>query len=196
MIVRSMVSIACMALLTAGLPGCAMPGSPYRGGEPDRRDPRLADQLTRRAVEATTSDPERAERLLRDALAADLYHGPAHNNLGVLLLDDGRLYEAANEFEWARKLMPGHPAPRVNLGIVLERGGSIDEAIEQFEAALLAVPEDLAASQALARCQLRYARTDSRTLDRLRLIAARAGPRWRDWALQQALVLDSDPPAD
>jgi Flp pilus assembly protein TadD len=52
------------------------------------------------------SEPEKAERLLREALTADLWHGPAHNDLGVIHLRRNELYEAASEFEWARKLMP------------------------------------------------------------------------------------------
>jgi Flp pilus assembly protein TadD len=73
-----------------------------------------ARELTEKAAEIVTSDPEKAERLLREALTADVYHGPAHNNLGVVYLKQGELYEAAHEFEWARKLMPGHPDPRMN----------------------------------------------------------------------------------
>jgi len=48
-----------------------------------------------------------AETLLRRALTADLYHGPAHNNLGVLYLTQGKLFEAAGEFEWARGELAG-----------------------------------------------------------------------------------------
>ena len=36
-----------------------------------------------------------AEEMLREALTVDLYHGPAHNNLGVLFLRQSKLYEAA-----------------------------------------------------------------------------------------------------
>lgn len=60
-------------------------------------------------------DIAKAERLFRSALAADPYCGPAHNDLGVVYLKGGQLYEAAAEFDWARKLMPGHPDPRLNL---------------------------------------------------------------------------------
>jgi hypothetical protein len=61
-----------------------------------------------------------AERLLRDALTADLSYGPAHNNLGVLRLKRGDLSEAANEFEWARKLIPEHPDRRFSRAPTLE----------------------------------------------------------------------------
>lgn len=54
-----------------------------------------------------------------------MFNGPAHNNLGVLFLERGQLCKAANEFEWTRKLLPGHPDPRVNLALTLERAGSL-----------------------------------------------------------------------
>ena len=38
-------------------------------------------------------------------------------------VEEAGLYDAAAEFEWARKLMPGHPDPRLNLAITLERAG-------------------------------------------------------------------------
>lgn len=42
----------------------------------------------------------------------------------------GWLHKAASEFEWARKLMPGYPDPRLNLAMTLEEAGRIDEASE------------------------------------------------------------------
>lgn len=54
------------------------------------------------------------------ALTADLNHSPAHNNLGVVDLGQQKLYKAASEAEWAKKLIPGHPDLRVNLGLLME----------------------------------------------------------------------------
>jgi len=180
------LTFACL-IASAGLSGCAGSPSPYQSAEPSRRDSARAEKLTRQAAELIESDPVKAEELLRDALAADLYHGPAHNNLGVLFLQLDRLYEAANEFEWARKLMPGHPGPRINLGIALERGGRIDEAIQQYQAALVSTPEHIEATQALVRCQIRHDRTDDQTASRLNLIANRGQRHWREWAIDQSL---------
>ncbi len=70
-----------------------------------------------------------AEKLLREALVGDLYHGPAHNNLGAAYLKQRKLYEGAGEFEWTSKLMFGHPDPRMNLAFTLERAGRTDETI-------------------------------------------------------------------
>lgn len=167
------------------LAGCASSSGPYRPAENARRDTAKAEQLTRAAADLIESDPAEAERLLREALTADLYHGPAHNNLGVLFLNAGQLYEAASEFEWARKLMPGHPDPRLNLGLALERGGRIDEAIDAYYSALDVAPEHLPTMQSLVSCQLRHHRSDSKTAGLLNAVALRGSPLWRAWAQEQ-----------
>ena len=107
----------------------------------------------------------------------------------MLFIDQGRLYQAAAEFEWARKLMPGNPEPRLNLGLTLEHGGRIDEAIQSYEAALALTPEHLDSVQALVRCQIRYNLLDSQVADRLKIIAMRGTPEWSSWARQRLLEL-------
>lgn len=187
MIHRSCVSL-CLGLgFIAG--GCASTSGPYSAVNPDNRDTAKAETLTRQAAELVHSDPQKAESLLREALTADLFHGPAHNNLGVIYLNAGKLYEAAGEFEWARKLMPGHPDPRLNLGLALERGGRVDDAIDAYRSALETAPEHLATIQALVRCQLRYGRRDAMTIEFLDIVALRGEPAWREWARSMALAL-------
>jgi tetratricopeptide (TPR) repeat protein len=161
--------------------------SPYLTPAERDRDNERARRLTREATTFMDTDPQRAARLLSEALAADLYHGPAHNNLGVLYLKETppRLYEAASEFEWARKLMPGHPDPRVNLALTLERAGRTSDALEAYETALEVYPNYLPAVQGLARLQRRAGRTDERTPRLLEEIALRGeSEAWRRWARQ------------
>ena len=130
---------------------------------------------------------QKAESLLREALNADLYFGPAHNNLGVIFLHRDELYEAAAEFEWARKLMPGHPDPRVNLAFTLESAGRIDDAIATYRTALEVLPDDIAAMQGLARAQVRTGRRDEQTARLLSEIAMRGeSAAWRSWAREAA----------
>lgn len=74
------------------------------------------------------------------ARSQDLYHGPAHNNLGVIYLKKGLLFEAAGEFQWARQLLPGHPDPRLNLALTLETAGKTDDAIATYKTALEVFP--------------------------------------------------------
>lgn len=183
---------ACFVLFLSmlALGACSASHGPYHHADPLHRNTAKAERLTREAADLIESDPLNAEKMLREALSADLFYGPAHNNLGVLFLAQGRLYEAAAEFEWARKLMPGHPDPRLNLGLALERGGRIDEAIASYHAALDIAPEHLESNQAIARSQLRHNRGDADLRDRLKLISMRGSPVWSDWAHQRQLELE------
>jgi tetratricopeptide (TPR) repeat protein len=185
--------LALLVLLLCFGAGCRSttdPSGPYSPPEAAARNQALAERLVQSAAEALPSDPSEAERLLRAALGADLFHGPAHNNLGVLLLHQGKLYEAAQEFEWARKLLPGHPDPRVNLALTLEAAGRDKEALESFDAALQAYPGHLPAMMGAASLALRTRIEDERLGEWLREIALRAEePGWREWALARLAAL-------
>ncbi|MEQ9097070.1 MAG: tetratricopeptide repeat protein [Phycisphaerales bacterium] len=178
--------------IAAALPlGCRSTSpSPYVNQPPIRRDTDRAQKLAAEAVDLMEKDPQRAEKLLRDALAADLYHGPSHNNLGVLLLERGDLYEAANEFEWARRLMPGHPDPRMNLALTLEKAGRVDEAIAQYRRALEVHPGHRPTVQALTRLEVRAGRADDQTLARLDTLRLEGEDEaWRSWAAGTFITL-------
>ena len=172
--------------MVVGLLGCASTPrqpSPYTSLSADARDTVEAERLHREASALMGTDPERAEALLREALTADLFYGPAHNNLGVLHLRAGRLYDAAGEFEWACKLMPGQPDPRVNLALVLESAGRTHDAIDAYATALEIAPGYLPAIQGMASLQLRTGNADHRTRGLLDEISMRGAPTWRDWAV-------------
>lgn len=190
--------IAWIALAVAALWGCA--GAPTGGAGPYQaqaesdRNNEKARRLTQDAAGMIDSNPAKAESLLREALTADLYHGPAHNNLGVLYLkmDPPRLYEAASEFEWARKLMPGHPDPRVNLALALETAGRFGDALTTYETAMEVYPNYLPAMQGIASLQLRAGKPDERTSRFLSEIDLRAEePRWREWAREMLIESQS-----
>lgn len=144
--------------------------------------------LTQSAVAAIDSgDDLRGEKLLTQALTADLYHGPAHNNLGVLYLNQGKLYEAASEFEWARKLMPGHPDPRTNLAMTLERAGQIGSAMEEYRSALEVWPVYMPTIQAYARCQIKNGVPQEDLPQLIKQIALRGETEeWRQWGRGQS----------
>ena len=161
------------------------PTGPYNPPAESARSTVEAERLNREAAELIQKEPERAEELLRRALTADLFFGPAHNNLGVLHLERGDLYEAAHEFEWARKLLPGHPDPRVNLALALERAGRTGEAFAAYQAALDVAPEYLPALQGAARLCIRERRDEERLPQWLAMIASGGDPKWADWARAQ-----------
>jgi tetratricopeptide (TPR) repeat protein len=161
----------------------ATTSNPYQEEDLSPRRTVDAERLTKLAADLIEEHPEDAEQLLREALGHDLFFGPAHNNLGVVYLQQDRLYDAAGEFEWARKLMPGHPDPRLNLAITLERAGREEEAVAAYTAALEVYPDYLPAIQGLARNAVEQGLGDKR-LDRwLREIAMRSTDSdWREWA--------------
>jgi Flp pilus assembly protein TadD len=171
-------------VLVGLLAGCrTAPVGPYAPPATLVRSTSEAERLTQLAGELAEGNPEQAEALLRQALTADLYHGPAHNNLGVLFLEAGKLYEASVEFEWARKLMPGHPDPRTNMAITLERAGRTSDAIDAYRAALDVAPEDIAATQGIAMAVVRANRNDPALPRWLEHIALGGeSDAWRTWA--------------
>jgi len=175
------LALACVATLL----GCATnrAGGPYEPPSAQNRNTLRAEELNREGADLIENDLSGAERSLRAALSADLYFGPAHNNLGVVFLKQEKLYEAAAEFEWAKKLMPGHPDPRMNLGIVLEQAMRAEDALAAYGSALEIYSEHLPSKQALARLQVETGRTDLRTKKLLEDIAMQGEDEtWRAWA--------------
>lgn len=190
----SRLCLAAVLLVTLGACRTLPSTSAYAPPGEAARNPLRAHQLTLEAADLVTSDAERAERLLREALGCDLFHGPTHNNLGVILLGRGQLYEAANEFEWARKLMPGHPDPRINLALVFEQAGRVDDALASYRSAAEVHPGHLPAIQGLARLQVRV-RSDDPGLDGLldEIVLRSDDPTWRTWAERERIRRRSAP---
>jgi len=184
----SWIVTAAVASLLLGACRSSAPLTAYNAPAESARNPVEADRLSRQAADAIDrGELDHAEELLRRALAHDLYFGPAHNNLGVVFLERDQLYEAANEFEWARKLMPSEPDPRVNLGICLERAGRIDDAMASFDAALQVSPEHLPAIQGAALLAVRSGREEPRLAAWLDAIAMRSDAPWRGWARSKSV---------
>ncbi|MFK7960841.1 MAG: hypothetical protein AB8G96_09980 [Phycisphaerales bacterium] len=180
--------VVSLGLLATGCSTSAATRGAYETADESRRDSERARALTLEAVALMQTEPAAAEARLRAALNADLYHGPAHNNLGVLLLERGDLYGAAQEFQWASRLLPGHPDPRLNLALTFEDAGRVGDAIDSCELALEVYDGHIPSSQALARLQLLHQRTDERTDDLLRTVAlAGEDDVWRTWAREQLI---------
>ncbi len=187
---RWLVIVTALAL---GAAGCASPtpANPYiENGAPDR-DEVLAAELVEKAGAVEASNEDQAETHLRAALAADIFCAKAHNNLGVLLLRRGDLYGAATEFEWARKLLPGHPEPRVNLALTLERAGQYGAARDSYEAALEVYPGYIAATQGAARLAVAEGESPVELVRWLAQIAVEGeSAEWRDWARRESAKLE------
>jgi Tfp pilus assembly protein PilF len=190
--IRLVCHLVSAALVAVTLSGCASSrrSGPYAPVSETDRDTEKARRLNLQASSLVESEPAKAEKLLREALAADLFSGPAHNNLGVVYLGKGDLFAAAGEFEWARKLLPGLPDPRMNLALTLERAGRVDEALATYATALEVYPGHLPTVEASALLRVRSGKTDDKTPALLDDVALRGETAsWRDWARVQRTKL-------
>lgn len=131
-------------------------------------------------------DYEAAEQKLQKALIADVSFGPAHNNLGHIYFEQGKLYLAAWEFEYATRLMPEQASPHNNLGLIYEQVGRISEAIQHFQTALQLSAGNVEIMANLARARIRQGERSPETATLLNELALRDDrPEWREWALEQ-----------
>lgn len=138
-------------------------------------------------------DLEQAARAFHRALADDVEFGPAHNNLGKVYYRQEKWYEAAWEFEYARKLMPKASAPHNNLGLVLEQGDELDQAIERYQQAIQLDPHKIEYRANLARAMVRRG---DRTKEVRRLlkqiIEQDSRSKWLTWARRQLAAMGGE----
>ncbi len=100
--------------------------------------------------------PERVEKARENFLAAlrlQPNHARAHNNLGMLYLDQGLLDEAAAQLALARQDDPALAAVALNLGTVSARRHQFSEAIACYEEALRLDPGSAGAHDRLGQAR-------------------------------------------
>jgi Flp pilus assembly protein TadD len=85
---------------------------------------------------------ETMETHCRRTLACNPNAWTAHNNLGGALTTQGRLDEAADEYQTALRLKPSDVSAHSNLGIVYARLHRLDDAIGEYDAALAIAPDN------------------------------------------------------
>ena len=79
---------------------------------------------------------EIAVELIRRAVSFRPDYVDAHNNLGVILNDQGKLDEAVASFRKALALKPDYAVVHFNLGNALKDQGKLGEAAASFHQAL------------------------------------------------------------
>jgi Flp pilus assembly protein TadD len=151
------------------------------------RETRKAQRLTEQAVkEIERGKLVKAEQSLEKALIADVTFGPAHNNLGQVYFQQGKLYLAGMEFDYARRLMPERPEPYNNLGLVYERAGRTEEAIENFSSARSLEPSNAEFIGNLVRARVKHGDRDIEVQQMLQeLLLLETRPDWLEWVNEQ-----------
>lgn len=135
---------------------------------------------------AMTAETPRAERAFRDALSYDPAYAAAHNNLGLILLEKRRFYEAAIEFSLAKKLAPRAVEPRLNLARLYQSVGWDKPALSECEAALALAPGHPEVLGRMAEAALRAGNRDRRVEVWLSALANQsAAEDWHAWAQGQ-----------
>ncbi len=193
--ITAMIAIVAIAPFLAGCqfhrpaaPAAAsyetLPRDPHRDTEAARRPQARGVQLL------GEGQIEQAEQAFQAALSADLFFGPAHNNLGTVYLRQQKYYLAAWEFQYAEKLMPHQAEPRNNLGLVYEAVGKLDDAAKSYEQALDLEPENPRIAGNLARVYVRGNRTDDKTRKLLESIVLKdTRPEWIAWARERLALM-------
>ena len=151
------------------------------------RDPDKARALCDRAGEFFEAGRiAKAEAALQDALIADVSYAPAHNNLGRIYFDQGKLYLAAWEFEYARRLLPESAEVNNNLGLVYEAAGQLDQAIDCYRAAVSMDSGNIEYKGNLARTLIRAGKEFDQAAALLKdIVLHDSRPAWVQWARQQ-----------
>jgi Tfp pilus assembly protein PilF len=102
-------------------------------------------------VQSALGRRDSAEVSYRLALSIDPTDSWSMNNLGLLLIDEGRYEEALKPLAHAVELRPEAPAFANNLGVALERTGHAGSAVIAYQSALAADSTYAKAQKSLAR---------------------------------------------
>jgi tetratricopeptide (TPR) repeat protein len=98
------------------------------------------------------------ETLWTYTLARNPEAWPAHNNLGIMLMQSDRFADAIEQYEEALQLKPDYVEAHNNLGNVLQQTGRLPEAMEQYKQALWSNPDYVQAHSNLGAALLKTGR--------------------------------------
>ena len=183
-----------IALAACLLAGCNFSGrkrrQPYETVtvDPNRDTETARRENARGKALLKAGKPAEAEKAFKAALTADLFYGPAHNNLAIAYYRRKKFYLAAWEFQYAATLLPNKPEPKNNLGIVLEAVGRLADAQKNYAAAMALEPDNPRFIGNLARCRVRLGQRTPETRDLLQqLVLKDTRPEWVDWARRELI---------
>lgn len=192
---KSRLTFVGLVIAVSPVTGCVSSGPRYdTAHHHPPRNSQLARTLNAEGLELVgISNLEIAKDKFQEAIEADLYYAPAHNNLGLVFMQLENYYEAAWEFQCAAKMMPHAPEPRTNLGLLYENLGRLDPAISEYETALKIDPANIVAMRHASRAYVKTGETDDKLKDALeKLLSIPDSGQWDYWARGQLIRLGRD----
>ncbi len=164
--------------------------------------PDLIESETRRLVQAQgvaaeayrTRNEQDAMQKYTDAVRLYRELPVAWNNLGVLLMKNGRYVEASSAFVAAAELAPNDPRPVYNRGLLLDKRGYVLEAREQYARALERDDQYLPALRAAVRADARRNQGTMQTLEWVeKALMLEEDPAWIKWLRLQKIRIENLP---
>lgn len=184
----SLIGLLCLTTLAAckSTPTRSQAQYDTLPAEPNRNTERARHLQHQALLHLDAGELDAAEHLLKKALEADVTFGPAHNNLGTVYYQQGKLYLAAWEFEYAAKLMPYLAEPRNNLGMVYEAVGKLEEATASYQQATETEPNNPVLLGNYARALVKQGDKSEALRETLtKIVMTDDRPEWVDWARTQ-----------
>lgn len=86
-------------------------------------------------------DDAKEEEYLLQAIRKNNFLTDAHNNLGVIYLDQNKLDLAEQSFKKAVEIDPGFKTGYMNLGVVYDRKNELDKALDMYKTVLQKYPD-------------------------------------------------------
>jgi tetratricopeptide (TPR) repeat protein len=143
-----------------------------------------ARSLNERGLEQDGLEPR--QRLFTEAVAKDPMFAQAHNNLGVVLAEQGQFYQAALHLQQASELSSESAAPLANLAVLHAQLFQWDEALQHARLARDRQPNSLSALRVLAVAALAVQSEEEDVNAMLKkLVLMDQDPQWRQWANEQ-----------
>jgi Tfp pilus assembly protein PilF len=117
----------------------------------------------------------------------------AHNDLGMVYLQQGDPQKAQKQFLDALKIKPDFLAARCNLGTIYSRQGNLAEAEHQFSAALRLAPDNAWANSSIGVVLAQEGRLDEAAAHLRKAIQKRPGAAGMHYYLGNVLLLQGKP---
>jgi len=129
-----------------------------------------------------------SESLWTHTLACTSDNAIAHNNLGVTLLQKGKVDEAIVHYQKALQINPDHVEAHIDFGNALIKKGSVDEAMVHYQKALQINPDSAKAHDNLGNALFKKGNVDEAIIHYQKALQIKPGSAETHYNLGNALL--------